>query len=110
MARVDIYKGCELIVNSKVKVIGKDRDGFEYTDNTLFLQLEEPCGRRWDHVIEFDTCVQTDKGFHSVKESAEKIVESLRYRVLSRGYIDDTHWIETAPKYGSEAYQRQWMG
>jgi hypothetical protein len=105
MARRSIHKDDKVVIESKVTVIGKDEEGFERTGDTLFVQLEDVSGRRFNHNARFDTSVMTILGLEDVKGSAERSVEILKHRVLSRGYIDDSCWEETLPKYGSPRYQ-----
>mgnify|MGYP006935350498 CR=1 FL=1 len=110
--KIDI-KGWTVNINRDMFILGVV-DGENHISEHYFLVAQDPFGARWMHDIKFDKEVReiTPDGhvFHDVKASALKAVENLLDRVQKRGYIDDTFWSEIDPAYGSEAYQRQWVG
>lgn len=112
--RIDI-KGWKVGVYSDLYVAGRTEDGSDYTAEVYMVEAVRPDGRRMVHEVCFEGAVKETSPdgfdfFGDVRKSARKSADILAGNVRKRGYIDDTHWNEGRPVYGSEYYERNWMG
>lgn len=81
----------------------------ENGNECFYVQAEHNDGRRLKHSVTFPTVSYNELGNEqNVKWSALKSCTSLAERVIDRGYISDSFWNETDPRYGSKEYQQRW--
>jgi hypothetical protein len=96
---------------------GMTEDGTPFIAERYFIEAEATNGQRWIHTARFDSVVKVDGGeecdgmvfFEDHRQEAsdkcEALAERIRLFMNAGGKLDPVHWIESDPRYGSNAYQ-----
>jgi hypothetical protein len=103
----------DVSVVSDLYQAGTTEDGHPYIAEVYFVQVTFPDGRRLRHVMNWAGCrphYDQESGytvFEDVRPEATAKAQRLCDRVVTAGRIDEAHWNEVDPAYGSEQYQSQ---
>lgn len=93
---------------------GRDEDGELAVGTVWYVIAEAADGRRWSHSMSFKQhgMVDYEEGRFpgiincTAEAQAEALCERITKAVAAGRRLDEEHWTQIDPCYGSEAYQR----
>lgn len=107
----------DVMVVTDLYLAGKTEDGEDYNAECYYVVVERRDGKRLAHSTVWNGCEtgdtpscpeEGDAGgdayFADIRKEAKAEAETLALRVEEVGVIDDAHWVELEPSYGSEYY------
>lgn len=95
---------------------GMTEDGEAFIAERYYILAESDNGQRWAHTARFDAVKKIEGGEdcdgmvffedhrQEASDKAEALAERIRLFLNAGGKLDPLHWIETDPRYGSNAY------
>jgi hypothetical protein len=115
MTEMNFFRGTQ---NSTVEVVsdlyeaGKRDDGHPFIAEVFFVSITFANGERFRHYASFRGCAvhrdeEGESYFEDTREAARAAAQQLVDRVLASDRINELHWDEVDPAYGSDAYVEQ---
>ncbi len=109
MANININES-KVFIRSEIYSPGRDEFGTQEEAECFVVIVERLDGHRLQHNAIFYGVKsgQSEDGFPlytDVREQAKKAAETLIWNINNHGTINDEHWVEVEPRYGSEYYQ-----
>lgn len=96
---------------------GMTEDGEAFIAERFYIMAEADNGQRWVHTARFDSVVKSygdedcdgmvffEDHRQEASDKAEALAVRIRLFMNAGGKLDPMHWIESDPRYGSDAYQ-----
>ena len=110
MAKIVINEENRVYVDCAIFSMGADEFGTDYTAESYFVVVERLDGHRLAHFHDFVGCIRHEDheagyvGFEDIREEAKAKADDLVDSILAVGSINDDHWSEFRPAYGSAYY------
>ena len=104
-------KDCQVYFASDLKDYGRTDDGQQFIGEVFFVGVENDRGDRWrlDRMFDGVRVEYDDESgcnyFLDTRPWARAICERLVAAIVRKGEIDLAHWVQSAPAYGSRAYE-----
>ena len=108
MAKINITEARVEVV-CDLYLAGKDEFGHDYNAECYSIVITRLDGHRMAHDItwygcETGTTEDGFTGFGDVRKEAKANADALVTRIEEAGIVDDAHWAEIDPAYGSDYY------
>ena len=109
MAKVNIQEA-RVSVACDLYLAGRTEDGEDYHAESYYVVVERLDGHRLAHFKTFPGCIRHEDqdcgyvGFQDVREEAKADADNLVAAIEDVGSINDDHWAEVDPAYGSAYY------